>query len=277
MPAIVRGRRLQAVCGDKVQYSQQTDGTVVIETIEPRRSELLRHDKRKGQRLLAANIDRLLIVIAPEPEPDLTLLDCYLIAAENLNIQASIIFNKTDLLSEQAYKAWRNQLSIYKSLNYPVFWCSTKEHGQEANSMAELKSHLHKQCGVLVGQSGVGKSSLINALIPDHSPRTQSLSEAISAGRHTTTATRLYHLEDRKGQIIDSPGVRDFRLWSLDIDELAKGFREIAPHHGHCRFNDCQHTNEPDCKIRTEVEAGSISRQRYQSYCHLLEQLGLKR
>ncbi|MGB1580600.1 MAG: ribosome small subunit-dependent GTPase A [Nevskiales bacterium] len=277
LPAIARGRRLQAVCGDKILWQAQADGTVVIESIEPRSSELLRHDKRKGQRLLAANVDRLLVVMAAKPEPDMALLDCYLVAAENLGIQASIIFNKHDLLSQAQQQSWGKQLAPYQALNYPLFWCSAKGGDSSGGSLHELGEHLTGQCGVLVGQSGVGKSSLINRLVPDHSPRTQSLSASIDAGRHTTTATRLYYLANRAGQIIDSPGVRDFRLWPMDIHELAQGFREIAPHHGRCRFNDCQHTSEPGCRVMAAVEDGSISQQRYESFCRLLEQLGLAR
>ena len=274
LPAIAKGRKLQAVCGDRVHWQTQPDGTSVIKDLAPRHSKLYRHDPRKGRRLLAVNVDRLLIVIAAQPEPDLTLLDCYLIAAENLGIDASLVFNKIDLLTERERRDWQSKLQVYADIGYPQIYCSAKSGRDDVEQIAR---HLAGACGVLVGQSGVGKSSIINALIPDHAPRTQTLSKGIDAGRHTTTATRLYHLPNHQGQIIDSPGVRDFRLWDITAEELMRGFREFRDYLGQCRFNDCQHRSEPSCAIRDAVSAGGVTQLRYDSYCRLLEQLGLAR
>lgn len=271
LPAISRGRKLQAVCGDRVDWSQQDDGTTVIESVHERGSVLLRHDPRKGQRILAANVDRLLVVLAPQPQPDFELLDCYLIAAESLGIQASLVVNKIDLLDSQ--DGIESELSCYTEIGYNVHHTQAKL----GTGVEGLSQELEGKCGVLVGQSGVGKSSLINALIPDHAPRTQALSEAAGSGRHTTTATRLYHLPEHKGQIVDSPGVRDFRLWDMNAEALMQGFIEFRSQLGQCRFHNCLHVHEPDCAIRSAVAGGRIKQRRYKSYCTLLEQLGLSR
>lgn len=271
LPALSRGRKLQPVCGDRVAWAREPDGTAIIESVADRHSVLLRHDPRKGQRMLAANVDRLLVVLAPEPAPDFELLDCYLIAAALLGIQVSLVLNKADLLDSDS--VIDTELAVYEQLEYPIH----RTQARTGIGIKALLDQLQAGCGVLVGQSGVGKSSLINALVPDHAPRTQALSAAAGSGRHTTTATRLYHLPDRAGQIIDSPGVRDYRLWAMSAEELANGFREFRPHHGQCRFHNCQHVHEPDCAIRSALDTGKISRRRYESYCRLLEQLGLSR
>lgn len=271
MPALSRGRKLQVVCGDRVHWQQQADGTAVIEAVLPRQSLLLRQDNRKDKRLLAANVDRLLVVLATQPEIDLQLLDCYLVAAENLDIPAALVFNKTDLLDAAMRKDVERRLRIYTGIGYPLYWTSAAPAQNDA--VQELEQALEGHCSVLVGQSGVGKSSLIHRLVPDHQPRTQSLSEAAGTGRHTTTATRLYHLPGRRSQIIDSPGVRDFRLWKLSPVELMQGFREFHPLLGQCRFHNCRHVHEPDCAIRQALTSGRIDAARYQSYCLLLEQL----
>lgn len=275
--ALARGRKLQAVCGDQVKWQTERDGTHIIESIEPRHGLLMRQDSREGKRLLAANIDRLLVVMAPEPKPDLGLLDCYLIAAESLGIQAELVFNKEDLLDAQARSQIETDLAPYVALGYPLYWSSAVTHTDEAGGLAEINNALQGYCGVLVGQSGVGKSSLINALVPDHAPRTQTLSAAAGTGRHTTTATRLYYLPERSGQIVDSPGVRDFRIWDMPAQELMQGFREFADYLGQCRFNNCVHISEPDCPIRDAVATGQIHPRRYASYARLLEQLSNKR
>ncbi len=267
--ALARGRKLQVVCGDRVNWQTQKDGTHVIESIEPRHGLLMRHDVRLGKRLLAANVDRLLVVLAAEPAPDLSLLDCYLVAAESLGIEAALVFNKVDLLDGQTRTRIEANLKPYTELNYPLYWTSASSKAGIAPINAALGGH----CGVLVGQSGVGKSSLINALVPDHAPRTQTLSVAAGTGRHTTTATRLYHLPDHSGQVIDSPGVRDFRIWTMPAQEFMYGFREFREYLGLCKFNNCLHISEPECPIRDAVADGRIDQRRYDSYCRLLEQV----
>lgn len=274
--ALARGRKLQVVCGDHVKWQTEKDGTHIIESIEPRSGLLQRHDPRLGKRLLAANVDQLLIVMAALPEPDFSLLDCYLIAAENLGIAATLILNKVDLLEDEKLSNVRTQLEAYAALGYPLYCTTATSEMTEQSGLAQIKAALNGQCGVLVGQSGVGKSSLINALVPDHAPRTQTLSQAVGTGRHTTTTTRLYYLPNRSGQIIDSPGVRDFRLWEMSRDELLRGFKEFQPHLGLCRFNDCRHISEPNCAVRDALQRGEMSQQRYDSYALLLQQIGSK-
>lgn len=256
------------VCGDHVSWSRSGAADQgVLTGMEKRRNELLRHDAHKQKRVLAANLDCLLLVLAPQPEPDLALLDRYLVAAELLRLRVRLVFNKADLLDPNERDRWQQRLAPYTRLGYELGFASTRTGlGLEA-----LRSILADSTGVVVGQSGVGKSSLVSALVPDLELRTQSLSVASGAGQHTTSATRLYSLPDRHGYIIDSPGVRDFRLWPLRPHEIEAGFRELRGLGSQCRFTDCRHRQEPDCAVRAQVQAGQITEERYASYCQLLE------
>jgi ribosome biogenesis GTPase len=260
-------RRLtQPVCGDQVGWVTSAHQAVLTEVL-PRRNELLRHDARSRQRVLAANIDRLLVVLAPEPEPDLALLDRYLVAAELLKLDTSLVFNKTDLLDADGRRHWETTLAPYQALGYGLIHSSLKF----GPGVAELHALLSNRTAIVVGQSGVGKSSLVAALVPDQLLRTQQLSEASGTGQHTTTTTRLYPLPRRAGYIIDSPGVRDFRLWPVTLQDLVRGFREFLDSQGRCRFQDCRHLQEPQCDIRRRVECGEIPARRYASYRQLAE------
>jgi ribosome biogenesis GTPase len=265
-------RRLTGpVCGDYVRWSPAASpGMGVINEVLARRNELLRHDVRSKLRVMAANIDQLLVVLAAAPEPDLALIDRYLVAAELLKLTACLVFNKTDLLDNDGQWLWAERLAPYAKLGYhTVFACM-----KDGSGIAEIRRLLRDQTGVVVGQSGVGKSSLVSALVPDLVLRTQRLSEASGAGQHTTSHTRLYRLPEERSCIIDSPGVRDFRLWPVSQQELAAGFREFREALGRCRFADCRHLREPGCEIRARVDSGAISPRRYASYCQLLEWAG---
>jgi len=268
MPAVTRGRRLRPVCGDHVRWLASDNGQAVIEEILPRHGELLRHDPRQGHRILAANVDILLLVMAIRPEPDTALLDRYLVAGEALGLELHLVFNKADLLDESQKKYWQQVLAPYCANGYTLHWTAAKR----AEGLQELLNCLSGNCGILLGQSGVGKSSLIKALVPDHAPRTQALSQASGQGQHTTTATRLYRLPvENGGSIIDSPGVRDFRLWNLAQAELAQCFREFRPLLGQCRFSNCRHLQEPGCAVTAAVKEGRVNSSRYASYKQLAE------
>jgi ribosome biogenesis GTPase len=265
-------RRLgRPVCGDRVRWARTdaTDLGVLVEIL-PRRNELLRHDARAQQRVMAANIDRLLIVLAPKPAPDLALLDRYLVAAELLCLEPCLIFNKSDLLDVASRRHWESELQTYAALGYDLIFTSL--HSGEG--LASVRQWLTGQTGIVVGQSGVGKSSLVSALVPDLALRTQQLSEASGAGQHTTSTTRLYPLPGGNGCIIDSPGVRDFRLWPLTPADLVKGFREFGPAAALCRFPDCRHLQEPGCEVRRRAGSGEIASRRYASYRQLMEWMG---
>jgi ribosome biogenesis GTPase / thiamine phosphate phosphatase len=265
-------RRLgRPVCGDRVRWARTdaTDQGVLVEIL-PRSNELLRHDPRAQQRVMAANIERLLIVLAPAPAPDLALLDRYLVAAELLHLEPCLVFNKSDLLDAPSRRHWEGELQVYAALGYGVVFTSLRS----GEGLDPIRRQLVGQTGIVVGQSGVGKSSLVSALVPDLDLRTQRLSEASGAGQHTTSTTRLYPLPDGNGCIIDSPGVRDFRLWPVTPADLVRGFREFGEAAALCRFPDCRHLQEPACEVRRRVEAGVISRRRYASYTQLVEWMG---
>lgn len=255
--ALARGRKLDALTGDDVRYEIQADGTVVVEEILPRRSLLQRIDSRGRSEGVAANLSVLVVVLAPRPTPDWGLVDRYLVAAALSSIDAAIVRNKIDLGDEFADERLEN----YRGIGYPVITTNAKgEHGID-----ELATLLVGQRGVLLGQSGVGKSSLLNALLQSDAQATGRLSQRRSLGRHTTTAAVLHRLP-RGGELIDSPGVRRYAPDIADASELANGFIEFRPHLGHCRFNDCRHTAEPGCAIIAAVAAGEIPRERYESF-----------
>lgn len=262
--AIVRNRRLRPLCGDRVLAMLQ-QGDAVIESILARRSELWRQDKNKIKRVVAANIDCLVLVAAPEPDTSAAQIDRYLALAELCGLNAIIVQNKCDLDSSAG---WRENLREFEQLGYPVLPCSAKQ----ATGLTQLQQALGTRHAVMAGLSGVGKSSLINALIPDIEARTSALSSASGEGRHTTTASRLYRLPSG-GWIIDAPGVRDIRLWSMPAAELARGFCEFTPFLGHCKFNDCRHQKEPGCALREAVAQGLVSQRRFQSYSALAQRL----
>jgi ribosome biogenesis GTPase len=259
------------VCGDRVRWipaSVSSQG--ILSEILPRTNQLQRHDVRARSRTLAANLDLMLVVLAATPAPELALIDRYLVAAELLKLKACLVFNKADLLSADDLKHWRTKLAPYEQLDYRLIFTSLKAEA----GIVEIRALLEGLTGIVVGQSGVGKSTLVSTLVPDLALRTQQLSEASGTGQHTTSTTRLYRLPDVPGCIIDSPGVRDFRLWSLTRQELAAGFREFRTAQAQCRFQDCRHLQEPDCEIRARVKSGAIASQRYASYCQLVEWMG---
>ena len=256
----------QIVCGDVVEWLPTGDGTGVIETIMPRRSVLQRTTGNTTRRPLAANIDQIIIEAALEPALDSFLIDKYTIAAELARTEPLIVINKADLLRPKARGRIEDLMDEYQAIGYTVLLTSALHNtGIEA-----FMDCLANKTSILVGQSGVGKSSLIKRLLPDHDITVGKLSAASGLGKHTTTATTLYHLP-HGGMLIDSPGVRDFRLGDVPATELAQGFREFQPWLGHCKFNDCRHLSEPGCAITAALTDGHISARRMESYRKLLQ------
>jgi len=220
---------------------------------------------------VAANISLIGIVIAPQPEPQEKLIDSYLVAAEHLKIRPLLVCNKSDLFDKQQEQAWRDRFSVYTDIGYEWLMTSAKQ----SQGIEKLRYRLRDNISILVGQSGVGKSSLINALIPDIQIRTGDLSSQIGKGQHTTSYSALYHLPDSNGDLIDSPGVRDFRLGHLAAADIEQGFIEFRPCLGKCRFSDCKHLNEPDCAIRAAVDRGDISSRRLADFFEILQEHSL--
>lgn len=263
----IKGRSLRPVCGDFVSGERLPDGGR-INVIRERRTLLIRHDMRLGKQPLAANLDRMIVVVAPKPAFDPAMLDRYLVAAASLDIQPVILLNKTDLLDTSSRTALEGVLNEYAVLGYPMLQTSTVSGG----GIHAMNESLRHHTGVVVGQSGTGKSSLLKALVPEAEIRIGEISGATDEGRHTTTVAALYHLPSG-GNLIDSPGVRGFQLWPMPARELAVGFVEFCAYSDRCKFSDCTHLHEPGCGIRAAVEAGEISHRRYESYRALCAQI----
>ena len=255
------------VVGDRVVWQAAGEAGVVTALLE-RRSLLARPDQQGELKALAANIDQIVVVAAPAPAYSPDLINQYLAAAELTGIAPLLLFNKIDLIDEHNRREVDALLSIYQRIGYPVLSASTKrEHGLDA-----LIEQLKGKTNVFVGQSGVGKSSLAKSLLPDTRIDVGELSAQSGLGQHTTSTARLYHLP-AGGHVIDSPGVREFRLWPMSRQELARGFIEFHPYLGQCKFRDCTHRHEPGCALQEAVGRGEISRQRLDSYQKLAQQL----
>lgn len=260
------------VVGDRVIWRMAKDETGVIEAVMPRRSLLSRPAKDGKFKAIAANVDQVFIVIAPQPKPAAKLVDSYLVAIEALKLQPVILFNKIDLLTATEKNEFEPWLAMYRQLGYPV----AKVSAAAQQGVAELKTLLQQHTSVFVGQSGVGKSSLLRCLLPEDAIKIGEETEHIH-GLHTTTTARLYHLPSG-GDVIDSPGVRDFILWNMTPSEVAAGFIEFHDYLGQCRFRDCDHLYSRGCALQTAVQEGKISAQRYNSYQRVVEFLAeLKR
>lgn len=259
------------VCGDRVRWQSSGTAQGVVTQLVARKTLLERPDARGESNPLAANVDQLVIVCAPEPPLSAALIDRYLVAAELLGVQALLLLNKTDLLAPAAQAHLEQQLQAFARLEYPLLFTSTCV----AEQAARLIAHLNGRTSILVGQSGVGKSSLVRLLLPDADIRVGQLSVASGLGRHTTTETTLYHLPGG-GDLIDSPGVRDFQLWATTPDELQRGFRELRRYVGACRFQDCRHNGEPGCAVAAAAEQRVVDARRLASYRSLLQQALLR-
>jgi ribosome biogenesis GTPase len=252
------------VTGDRVVWCPGEPTGVVVAT-EPRRSVLMRPDNYNHLKPVAANIDHIIIVIAPEPQPFTNLIDRYLVAAHASNIEPILLLNKADTITDMAAFLTQHGFAVYRQLGYTWLTASTKVR----DGLGTLKAFLHNKTSVFVGQSGVGKSSLINALLPNTNTAVGELS-GIGKGSHTTSAARLFHLPNdvspETGSLIDSPGIREFGLWHLEAEQLLSYFAECRPLIGTCKFRDCTHTNEPQCAMLKAIRAGKITQQRFDSY-----------
>nr|WP_237668426.1 small ribosomal subunit biogenesis GTPase RsgA [Vibrio sp. V38_P2S17PM301] len=260
------------VSGDKVIWRsglESMDGiSGVVEAVEPRSSVLTRPDYYDGLKPVAANVDQMVIVSSVLPELSLNIIDRYLVVSETLNIVPLLVLNKIDLLDEEQHTLYREWMSEYQRIGYRVVLVS-KESGE---GITELEDQLRDRVNIFVGQSGVGKSSLVNALMPGLDVEEGEVSQNSGLGQHTTTAARLYHFPSG-GDLIDSPGVREFGLWHLEADEVTEAFVEFRPYLGGCKFRDCKHLDDPGCLLREAVENGEISEVRFDNYHRILESM----
>lgn len=256
------------VTGDRVAWRAGSRGDGVIVAQHPRHSELCRPDPHGRLKPVAANIDQLIIVFAPLPEPHANLIDRYLVAAQHAGIQPLLLLNKADLLTPDNAPALTALLDVYRRLGYPLLEVSS----QQGTGLEQLRHHLDERISVFVGQSGVGKSSLINRLLPGVELKVGELSELTGKGTHTTTTARLFHFPGG-GQLIDSPGIREFSLSHVSRAEVETGFIEFQDVLGRCRFRNCRHEQEPGCALLQAVADGRILPQRLASYRHILASL----
>lgn len=262
------------VCGDRVIWRPtHNDAGVIMERL-PRSTLLIRPDDSGREKPIAANISRIVIVATAKALRDREyhlnhdLIDRYLVAAESLHITPIIVVNKFDLLTEQERHRLQQDMRPYHDLGYEVIHTSAKQ----AHGLAQLTRRLENQTCVFVGESGVGKSSIIGTLLADAGIRVGKVSAASGKGKHTTTATTLYHL-DGGGNLIDSPGVREFGLIHIEPTALAFNFIEFRPYLGQCKFHNCIHDAEPQCALKQAVDEGRISRRRYENYLEILSSL----
>jgi ribosome biogenesis GTPase len=256
--------------GDRVRWRPTRPGRGVIEEVLERETKLSRLRPGPGhtpfEHVIVANPDQAVFIFAVrEPQPRLRMLDRLLVIAENNDLPAVICANKVDLLDEPGQA--REIFGVYEEIGYPVLYTSART-GQGIDA---LRTRLVGRLSVLSGPSGVGKSSLLNAVQPDLGLAAREISEATGKGRHTTVGVRLWPL-DEGGYVADTPGLREAGLWDIEPEELAWHFVEMRPYLADCRFSSCTHSHEPECAVQAAVEAGEISEMRYDSYCRLLEE-----
>lgn len=262
--ARIKGKRLKPVCGDQVHAEAiENESDWLITSILPRRNQLTRPNTRGQVEVLAANLELLMVVAATSPKPDWYIVDRYLCAAEIMGIDAAVVFNKTDL--DPGGDGVTTELADYSKIGYSVVRCSAKT----AAGIAEIQNVLAGQCAIIVGQSGVGKSSIINRLTANAAQRTASISDKTGEGRHTTVNSVMIPLPGN-GSVIDSPGVRDYAPALASSKDAAQGFREIAASSQECRFANCIHLREPGCAIKKAVADKVISERRYESYKRMM-------
>jgi ribosome biogenesis GTPase / thiamine phosphate phosphatase len=264
---VTRGKKTDLACGDKVTIKLTDKAQGVVETCLPRTSILYRSSTIKSK-TIATNVTQIIIVLATQPSFYEALLNRCLVAAEAAKIKPLIVLNKCDLVDKAGDKTEAKiKLVLYQSLGYQVLHLSAKQ------DISALRPYLTNHQSVLVGQSGMGKSTIINALLPGQNVRTQVMSEALDSGKHTTTAAHLYHLDtlglNDSSSLIDSPGLQEFGLNHLSQTDLELAFIEFKPYLGNCRFNNCKHTHEPDCAVTQAVNAGKISLSRLKFYQEL--------
>lgn len=260
------------VSGDRVVWRPGVEAlhgiSGVVEAVHERESMLTRPDYYDGVKAVAANVNRIIIVSAVLPELSLNIIDRYLIAAETVGIKPLIVLNKVDLLDAESRSQVEKTLSLYQDIGYELRYVSS----DTGEGMEDLKDDLKDHINIFAGQSGVGKSSMVNSLMPEVDAEIGDVSENSGLGTHTTTAARLYHFPGG-GDLIDSPGVREFGLWHLEPEQVTEAFVEFREYLGGCKFRDCKHGNDPGCIIREAMEEGKISRERYDSYHKIIDSM----
>ncbi len=258
-------------CGDNILVQQAKDATgeeqYVVVAVKERTNLLVKSGFAGATKPVAANIGQLVIVTSIKPKPNPYLIDRYLTAAENLPARAVIVINKVDLLDPETKNIIDNISNLYQSIGYRVIISSMKQN----LGLNELSDALSNTTSILVGLSGVGKSSIVKAILPKEEIRIRETSEATGEGKHTTTVSALYHLKDN-GVIIDSPGVRDFTPINKTQDEITHGFIDVRKYNGACKFKNCSHTSEPECAMKQAVDKGDLNQQRFKNYLRLVEE-----
>jgi ribosome biogenesis GTPase len=270
LQCVTRGKKSDVAVGDRVNLKRTSPNQAVIESIAERKTLLYRSDQYKSK-LLAANVTQLFIVVATEPGFTDDLISRALVAAESAGVDAHIVLNKTDIVA--ALPKTRERLEVYRRLGYPIHEVSAK--AEPDATRAAFMPLLQGQSTILIGQSGMGKSSLINLIVPDADIATREISAALDTGKHTTTFTRLYAMTDDTA-IIDSPGFQEFGLYQLSEGMLERAFREFAPYLGQCKFYNCHHLSEPSCAVLAAVESGQIAPMRHTLYTQLLHESSQK-
>ena len=261
----------EIACGDYVVVQQASNATGesqnVVVAVKERSNLLVKTGFAGAVKPVAANIGQLVIVTAIRPRPNPYLIDRYLVSAENLPAKALIVINKVDLLDDESNRIVDELKALYQGIGYHVISTSMKqEHGLD-----ELREALSNTTSILVGLSGVGKSSIVKKILPKEEIKIGLTSEATGEGKHTTTVSALYHL-DCKGIIIDSPGVRDFTPINKNIDEITNGFCDVKAFSGKCKFSNCSHLNEPGCAMKNAVAEGKLNEQRFKNYLRMIEE-----
>lgn len=270
LDCVTRGKKHIAACGDRVEFAVTGPAQGVIDKVLPRRNYLERSDAYK-QKGIAANVDQVLVLAAVEPRASEEFITRVLLIAHAAGVPALIALNKTDIPGTNAA---RTRLSMFESAGYEVIELKAKPRDGTAPSAQEaLLERVSGKCTVLVGQSGMGKSSLINALVPDAAAVIGELSAALKAGKHTTTFSRLYRI-DAHSTIIDCPGMQEVGIHHLSHHDLEAGFHEFSPYLGSCRFANCRHAHEPDCPIRAHANSGEINRERLALFQKLAAETG---
>jgi len=270
LQCVTRGKKSDVAVGDRVNLKRTSANQGVIESIQERKTLLYRSDQYKSK-LLAANVTQLFIVVATEPGFTDDLVSRALVAAESAGVSVHIILNKTDIT--EALPRTRKRLEMYTRIGYPVHEVSAVATPEATR--AAFMPLLQGQSTILIGQSGMGKSTLINLIIPDAAIATREISAALDTGKHTTTFTRLYFMDDDTA-IIDSPGFQEFGLYQLSEGMLERAFREFSPYLGKCKFYNCHHINEPQCAVLDAVKAGEIAPMRHALYVQLLHESSQK-
>ncbi len=262
--AVPRGKKSTLACGDRVQFAMTGADQCVIEAADPR-STLFSRSAAHRAKLLAANATQAMIVVAGEPSFSDELIARVLAAAEHERMRAVIVLNKSDLVDATA--AARARLQCFAAAGYPVL--AARASGGAASDVADVAAALAGHTTVLIGQSGMGKSTLVNALVPGADVATREISKFLDSGRHTTTASRLHHLAD--GALIDCPGMQEFGLAHLTGDDIQRAFIDVRPLLGRCRFRDCRHRAEPDCAVRAAAAAGTLQPRRLELLLRILD------